>query len=261
MIGGEPESPSDQGAGQASLGTGVRYGAEAFANLPAWTTRIDGKSSLVHQVQSRTKNARQPQSAPNWKQTVRLWQRLGHVSLEYMPRQRYFVPGRVAVLWDVSGSMSESIDLYLPWLYTLRRKWKRLGVFPFATRMADISEALLAPYPLLRVYLAEMEQIFAGGTNIGWALGEFISRYGSRWLRGDTLLFIISDGWDVGIPQDVEQALHTLRSFDTRVVWVNPWMGTPGFEPKTRTLQAALPYLEKMVPGGTVNHLLALANE
>ncbi|KPV42843.1 hypothetical protein AN477_15475 [Alicyclobacillus ferrooxydans] len=200
-------------------------------------------------------------TSPDWKRTVRLWQRLGHVSLQYLPEARYSVPGRVAVLWDVSGSMAESIDLYLPWLYILRRKWKRLGVFPFATRMADITEGLLAPYPLLRAYLAEIEHVWAGGTNIGWALGEWISSYGSRWLKSDTLLVIISDGWDVGAAEDVRQALHTIRAHDTRVVWVNPWMGTPGFEPRTRTLQAALPFLEKMVPGGTVASLLRLANE
>jgi uncharacterized protein len=200
-------------------------------------------------------------TSPDWKKTVRLWQRLGHVSPEYVPQACYYVPGRVAVLWDVSGSMSESIDLYLPWLYTLSRKWKRLGVFPFATRMVDITEALYAPYPVLCAYLAEVEHVFAGGTNIGSVLSEWVKDYGSRWLRSDTLLVIISDGWDVGVADDVKEALHTIRAHDTRVVWVNPWMGTPGFEPKTRTLQAALPFLEKMVPGGSVASLLALANE
>ncbi len=255
------ESLTEQGAGQASLGVGVRLGAEAFADLPAWTKRIEGKSSLVHPVQSRTKSTVRMLTSPDWKKTVRLWQRLGHVSLQYVPEARYDVPGRVAVLWDVSGSMSESMNLYLPWLYTLRSKWRRLGVFPFATRMADITEALYAPYPLLRAYLAEVEHVFAGGTNIGFALGEWVRNYGSRWLRSDTLIIIISDGWDVGVADDVSDALHTIRAHDTRIVWVNPWMGTPGFEPKTRTLVAALPFLERMVPGGTVASLLALANE
>lgn len=235
--------------------------ASSFPDLPAWTSRILGTSSIVRQVQSRTKNQPQRMHYPNWRKTVRHWQRLGHVSLDYVPKERYKVPGRVAVLWDVSGSMSDSIDLYLPWLHTLRSKWTRLGVFPFATRMADVTAALRAPYPVARAILADVENLWSGGTNIGFALQEWIRNYGDQWLRSDTLLLILSDGWDVGAPEDIANALHLVRSRDTRIVWANPWMGTPGFEPKTRALQAALPYLERMVPSSTVADLIRFAND
>lgn len=192
---------------------------------------------------------------------MRQWQRIGHISLDYYPKVRYRVPGRVVVLWDVSGSMAEKSDLYLPWLYALRRKWKRLGVFPFATRMADISEALRAPYPIVRALLAEVENVWSGGTNIGWALQEWIGVYGDTWLRSDTVVVVLSDGWDVGTPDDVDAALHRMRARDARIIWANPWMGTPGFQPKTRALRAALPYLERMVPAGNENDLISLSND
>ncbi|MCL6452785.1 MAG: VWA domain-containing protein [Alicyclobacillus sp.] len=257
----EVEDAAEQGSGEASLGVGVRLNASEFPDLPGWTHRIAGTSSRVHRVPSRTSSQPQWTSQPHWRRTVRLWQRMGHVSPHYVAKARQRTPGRVAVLWDVSGSMTEQLDLYLPWLYILRRKWPRLGVFPFATRMADLTEALRAPYPVARRLLAEIEYLWAGGTNIGWALQEWVRQYGDAWLRGDTVVIILSDGWDVGDPSDTTAALHTIVSRNARVIWANPWMGTPGFEPKTRTLRAARPYLECMVPAGTVVDLLRFANE
>jgi len=156
--------------------------------------------------------------------------------------------------------MSTAIDLYFPWVYGLVRRLRNIAVFPFGTRVDEITGILRQPFPVARVRLARLEQLWAGGTHIGAVLREWIHRYADRWLRSDTTFIIISDGWDVGPPEELSSALRHLRSFDARLIWINPLMATPGFEPKTKALLAAKPYIDRMVSGHSEQNLLMLSS-
>ena len=45
-----------------------------------------------------------------------------------------------------------------------------------------------------------------------------------------------------------------------RLIWLNPLLGAPDFEPLTRGLQAALPYVDDFLPIHNLNSLETLAN-
>jgi uncharacterized protein with von Willebrand factor type A (vWA) domain len=55
-----------------------------------------------------------------------------------------------------------------------------------------------------------------------------------------------------------EQVARLQRSCH-RLIWLNPLIGTTGFEPLTRGLQAALPYVDDFLPARTLNDLAQLA--
>ena len=69
---------------------------------------------------------------------------------------------------------------------------------------------------------------------------------------------LISDGLERGAAEQLALQMKRLSSLAHRIIWVNPHQSTPGFEPLTRGMQAALPYIDHFVAGSTVNEFSAL---
>ena len=85
---------------------------------------------------------------------------------------------------------------------------------------------------------------WAGGTRIGDSLRAFNYEWGRRVLGGGAVVLIISDGWDRGEPEVLAQEMERLRRSCHRLVWLNPLLGSPEYEPLTRGMQAALPHVD-----------------
>lgn len=85
-----------------------------------------------------------------------------------------------------------------------------------------------------------------GGTRIGEALEELQHRYGGL-LRRHTFVIIVSDGFDAGHPQRLRSALQALSDRVRHVVWLNPLLGDPGYEPISGGMSAAMPYIHRLV--------------
>lgn len=257
--GAAKQADHEHGSAIASSSEGQRVSESVFPYPPSWIYRLNRRMPFVRTYASPKKTVWfGSRKGIDLRRTVRLWNQTGQPGVNYRPRQSYRGFGRLVVLWDVSGSMSSYIDLCFPWVYGLVRRFERIGVFPFGTRIVEITPYLRESFPAARARLAELERLWAGGTEIGAVLSAWIERYAARWLRSDTTIVLISDGWDFGSAETLTSALRYLRSFDARIIWMNPLMATPGFEPKTRALRAAKPYLETMVSGHSVRHLLNL---
>jgi uncharacterized protein with von Willebrand factor type A (vWA) domain len=90
--------------------------------------------------------------------------------------------------------------------------------------------------------LSERVHDWSGGTRIGACLSAFNSEWG-RLVDRRTVVVILSDGWDTGDPLELAAQLETLAARSRRLVWLNPLLGSPGYEPLTRGMQAALPHV------------------
>ncbi|WP_157066960.1 VWA domain-containing protein [Alicyclobacillus shizuokensis] len=255
---GTPPSPkfAQLGAGSASRGEGGTVDSLPD-RLPAWAERPLRTVGMPLQPSRRLWQTR-PDSGVDWRRTVRLWARLGRMSLHVAPGRRFTRPGRVAVLWDVSGSMAEFIPLYAPWLYALARDLPQVGVFLFANRLVDATALFRQPYPQAKRGLDRLQQVWRGGTRLGEVLAEWVEDSGRRWLTPQTTVVVVSDGWDAGDPAVLARALRSVRRRGCRILWVHPWLGTPGFAPRTRALLAARPFIDRMVPGHSASALLRL---
>ncbi len=62
-------------------------------------------------------------------------------------------------------------------------------------------------------------------------------------------MVIASDGWDTDPPADLDRALARLGRLAERVVWVNPRLAAPGYEPLVGSIQAALPHCDEVISG------------
>jgi hypothetical protein len=99
---------------------------------------------------------------------------------------------------------------------------------------------------------------WSGGTRIGAALAQLNREHGRRIGRGSVVV-VLSDGWDRGDPEELSSEIARLRRCAHRVVWLNPLAADPRYEPLTRGMQAALPHLDRLLPGNSIASLEALA--
>ena len=89
---------------------------------------------------------------------------------------------------------------------------------------------------------------WAGGTRIGDALKDFNFYWGRRVLGRGAVVLIISDGWDRGDPDLLRQEIGRLQRSCHRLIWLNPLLGSEEYEPLTRGMQAALPFIDDFLP-------------
>jgi uncharacterized protein len=98
-----------------------------------------------------------------------------------------------------------------------------------------------------------------GGTRIGESLRQFNRAWGRQGFVRRSLVLICSDGLERGDPTLLGEQLGRLSRLAHQIIWVNPLKGDPDFEPVTRGMRAALPYLDDLVAGDTFDSLVILA--
>ena len=74
------------------------------------------------------------------------------------------------------------------------------------------------------------------------------------------VVLIISDGWDRGEPELLAREMGRLQRTSHRLIWLNPLLGSPEYEPLTRGIQAALPYVDDFLPVHNLASLEELAD-
>src|SRR5215831_9718300 len=154
------------------------------------------------------------------------------------------------------------MDLYsrflLQFLYALQNVFGRVETFTFATRLTRVTELLRGPsYKRALRRLTEVRD-WSGGTRIGEAIREFNQSWGHLVDRR-TIVLILSDGWDTGEPEVLAQEMLNLKRRAGRVLWLNPLLGNPSYEPLTRGMAAALPLVDHFAAAHNLSSLRELA--
>jgi uncharacterized protein with von Willebrand factor type A (vWA) domain len=165
---------------------------------------------------------------------------------------------RLVLLADVSGSMDLYSRFLLLFLYALQNAFGRVETFTFATRLTRITEHLKgATYKQALRQLAAVRD-WSGGTRIGESLRDFNRSWGHLVDRR-TIVIVLSDGWDTGEPDELAQEMLTLKRKAGRVIWLNPLLGNPSYEPLTRGMAAALPLVDHFAAAHNLSSLRELA--
>lgn len=156
----------------------------------------------------------------------------------------------LVVLADISGSMERYTRLLLHFIYTLSAGLpQRVEAFVFSTRLTRITRELQQ-----REVNETLKQIsysvpdWAGGTRIGEALKEFNFDWGRRVLGQGAVVLLISDGWDRGEAELLRTEISRLQRSCYRLIWLNPLLGGEQYEPLTRGMRTALPYIDDFLP-------------
>jgi uncharacterized protein with von Willebrand factor type A (vWA) domain len=102
---------------------------------------------------------------------------------------------------------------------------------------------------------------WCGGTRIGASLKAYNDVWGRRALTRGAVVVIASDGWEreEGGTAVLERQMNRLAREAFAVVWVNPLKGSPQYEPLAAGMRAALPYVDRFLPGHNVASLEGLS--
>jgi len=165
---------------------------------------------------------------------------------------------RIVALCDVSGSMDLYSRLLLQFLFALQGSVARVESFVFSTSLRRVTAVLRQPdyAEMLRALPAEVHD-WSGGTRIGESLAAFNRDFGNL-VDGRTVVVILSDGWDTGDPALLGAEMELLRLRSRRLIWLNPLLGSPDYEPLTQGMQAALPHVSVFAPAHNLASLRAL---
>ncbi len=158
-------------------------------------------------------------------------------------------PRPVVLLCDVSGSMERYTRVLLHFMHTLAGSLFQVESFLYSTDITRITRQIRQKN--VDDALEDVGQTvlqWGGGTMTGESLHRFNWVWSRRVLGRGAVVILITDGWDRGdIPllhREMERLQHSCR----RVIWLNPLLDVPEYEPLTRGAQAILPYVQDFLP-------------
>jgi len=179
-------------------------------------------------------------------------------------RARVVEQPSLVVLCDTSGSMDSHARFLLTFMLSLGRVARRIELFAFNTSLTRLTPTITgrnraSPAPsqvgaALDRLAAEVPD-WSGGTRLGECLAEFVERYAGQLVDSKTTVVIVSDGLDRGEPEDLVRAMRAIRSRAWKVVWLNPLLGDPRYQPLARGMEAALPFVDRFAPAHNLESL------
>jgi uncharacterized protein with von Willebrand factor type A (vWA) domain len=213
-----------------------------------------------------TRLTRRKQRANNgefvdYRATLRRSLRNSGVPIELKRRRRKERMRPLVLICDISGSMDRYSRLLLQFVHALEHGLDAVEVFVFSTRLTRITRELRK-----RNVDSAIENVvnsvddWSGGTRIGEAIKDFNFNWGRRVLRSGATVIMISDGWDRGDPKLLSKEMARLQRSCRRLIWLNPLLGAPGYQPLTQGIRAALPYVDLFLPIHNLKSMEVLAH-
>jgi uncharacterized protein len=176
--------------------------------------------------------------------------RHGGEPLQVLRRKHRLKPRRLVVIADISGSMERYSSLLLHFIFGLSQSLDlRTEVFVFSTRLTRITRQVHG-HDVEHALAAVAQQVpdWSGGTRIGQALKTFNFVWTRRVLARGAVVLLVSDGWDRGDAGLLRIEMARLQRSSYRLIWLNPLLGSPEYEPLTRGMKAALPFVDDFLP-------------
>lgn len=195
------------------------------------------------------------------RKTMRKSLQTGGIPMQISKRKLKDKPRQLVVICDVSGSMDRYSRILLQFVYAIEQGMANVESFVFGTRLTRITRLLRKrSIDSAMERVAEQVHDWSGGTRIGQSLQTFNTTWARRVLRNGAVVIVISDGWDRGDPELLGREMARLQRSSYRMIWLNPLLGSPRYEPLTRGMQAAIPYIDDFMPVHNLKSLEALAD-
>ncbi|HEY6930181.1 MAG TPA: VWA domain-containing protein, partial [Thermoanaerobaculia bacterium] len=176
--------------------------------------------------------------------------------LKLARRARAVEVPRLVALCDTSGSMDAHTRFLLAFLLALKKTARRTEIFVFNTSLTRLTP-WLAPGRIARTLekLSASVPDWSGGTRIGECLESFVENHLDTTVDAKTVVLIVSDGLDRGDTEPLARAMRTIHTRARQVLWLNPLLSDPRYEPTARGMAAALPYVDRLLPAHNLETL------
>ncbi len=197
----------------------------------------------------------------DFRKSIRQSLKYGGELVELRMRKPKPKPIRLVLLGDVSGSMDIYCQFFLLLMYGLQNYYPHCETFVFSTRLSHITSLLKRRAFAEALQLMSMKvSDWSGGTNIGAALHQLHQQHTDLLNSRKTILLIFSDGWDRGETTLLDLEMENLKRQVKRLIWLNPLLGSPNYQPLCKGMSTALPYLDHFIPCHNLFSLKKLAS-
>ena len=211
---------------------------------------------LLSELTMRVTRRREPSARGremDFRRSLKKAVRYGGDMLELVRRRRKVKPLKVIVICDVSGSMDASTRFILQFFFGMQKIFRKSETFVFSTRLTRITDILKRNrWAQALADISRRARDWSGGTKIGHCLKVFNERYARGMTASSSAIILISDGWDRGEPELLEAEMKRLKRRASRLIWLNPLMGTPDYRPLCQGMRTALPYIDYFLPANTL---------
>lgn len=193
------------------------------------------------------------------RRTLRLNMRRGGEILDLA----YYDPARnrqqIVLICDVSKSMDLYSRFLIQFIYAFQNAYRRIETFVFSTSLHRVTQQLKQrEFDLALRELSESVPGWSGGTKIGESLDTFVQKYAGKLLNKQSIVLIMSDGWDTGNTDLLADSMRKIQKKAAKVIWLNPLAGNPKYEPVVQGMQAAMPFIDVFAPAHNVESLRAI---
>ena len=197
----------------------------------------------------------------DFRQTFRSNLRFGSEIVLLRQKTQRFKPRPVIILADVSGSMQAYSKILMHFIFSITTKYAHpVESFVFSTRLTRITPYISKPrFEHAMRAISSQVHTWSGGTRIGAALRTFNVEWAWRLNAQNAAVLLISDGWDRGDPDALKGEIAHLHRCAYQLIWLNPLLGSPDYQPLTRGMQAALPHIDRFLPAHNLASLEELA--
>ena len=179
------------------------------------------------------------------KRTLRLNLRRGGEIIDLVYRKPKKNKWKIILLCDISQSMELYSRFLIQFIYSFQSTYPNIETFVFSTSITRITEELKEEEAETALKnIGDKVTHWSGGTKIGDSLQEFVVKYAYKLLDSKTFVMILSDGWDIGDTQTLEESMQHIKRKSNKVIWLNPLAGNPNYTPNTKGMQTALPYID-----------------
>lgn len=249
----------------------LRFSATEVLRHKDFADYSDDELVLAQQLMSDLRFAGPPRSSfraqrsrrgpdPDLRATIRASLRAGGEPIHRKWRQPGERMRRLVLLLDVSGSMEPYARGMLRFVHAAVAGRQRVEAFALGTRLTRVTRELSSRDPDKALQAASARVLdWNGGTRLGECLGRFNDEWGVRGMARQSIVVILSDGWDRGDPALLGEQMQRLHRIAFRTIWVNPLKVTPGYAPLARGMAAALPFVDAFVEGHSVAAMEELA--
>jgi len=195
------------------------------------------------------------------RKTIRQALRQGGEIKKFYFKERQKRKVNLVLLCDVSKSMELYSQFLIEFMYNFQQTVFSLKTFVFSTRLVPLTRILKdGDYEKVLNNLSEQVPYWSGGTRIGQSLSEFVEFY-NHLLYRDSVVMIMSDGWDTGNLEALESAMKHIKKKSKKVIWLNPLGGNPNFKPETKGMQTCMPYIDIFGSAHNVDSLKEVARK
>ena len=270
----DDDSADDDSAGRASDDETIelRFSASEVLRHKDFAAYDDAELAQAQTLMSELRLVGSPRSSlrleasrratrhPDIRETVRASLRAGGEPA----RRHYRAPStrlrRLVLVLDVSGSMEPYARALLRFVHAAVAGRQKVEAFALGTRLTRVTRELTSRDPDVALQAAGTRvSDWSGGTRLGAGLRTFNDEWGVRGMARNSIVVIMSDGWDRGDPDLLAEQMQRLQRVTHRLIWVNPLKVTPGYAPLARGMAAALPYVDRFVEGHSLDALDQLA--